>query len=78
MNAKAIGRRVARLEQAYGDWVASLSDDELDAFLQRIPPDERAAYDAMTDDELERLAAGRMSKGEWRTRLQRARHANGT
>jgi len=78
MTTKPLARRLARLEQAYGDWVASLSDDELDTFLQRIPPDERAAFDAMTDDELERLADGRMQKGEWRTRLQRARHANGT
>jgi hypothetical protein len=51
----------------------SLSDDEFEAFLQRIPPDERAAYDAMTDDELERLAAGRMSKLEWRQHLRNAR-----
>jgi len=78
MTTKVLARRLARLEQAYGDWVASLSDDELDAFLQRIPPDERAAYDAMTDDELERLADGRMSKAECQRHLQRARCGNGT
>jgi len=82
MNAKAIGRRLARLEQdaraRQTAWVMALSDDELDAFLQRIPPDERAAFDALTEDELERLAAGRMSNVEWQRRLQDARHANGT
>jgi hypothetical protein len=78
MNAKAIGRRLARLEQAYIDRVLSLTDDELDAFLQRIPSDERAAFDAMTDDELERLAAGRMSTVEWQRRLQDASGTNGT
>jgi hypothetical protein len=82
MNAKAIGRRVSRLEQdaraRQTAWVLSLTDDELDAFLQRMPLDERAAYDAMTDDELERLADGRMPTVEWQRRLQDARHANGT
>jgi hypothetical protein len=82
MNAKAIGRRLARLEQdaraKQTAWVLSLSDDEFDALLQRIPPDERAAYDAMTDAELERLAAGRMPTVEWQRRLQDARRTNGT
>ncbi len=82
MNAKAIGRRLARLElaatAASEAWVLSLTDDELDAFLQRIPPDEQAAFDAMTDDELERLAAGRMSTVEWQRHLQDARGTNGT
>ncbi len=82
MNAKAIGRRLARLEQAAtaasAAWVASLSDDEFDALYNRIPPDERAAFDAMTDDELERLADGRMPTVEWQRRLQDARRANGT
>jgi hypothetical protein len=77
MNAKAIGRRLARLEQdaraRQTAWVLSLTDDELDAFLQRIPLDERAAFDALTDDELERLAAGRMPLAEWQRRLQDAR-----
>ena len=77
MNAKAIGRRLARLEQdtraRQTAWVMSLSDDEFDAFLQRIPPDERAAYDAMTDDELERMANGRMPNAEWQRHLHRAR-----
>ncbi len=82
MNAKAIGRRLARLEQAreqaYANWVMSLTDDELDAFCKAIPPDERAAFDALTDAELERLAAGRMSKLEWRQHLHRARRTNAT
>jgi len=82
MNAKAIGRRLARLEQdaraRQTAWVLSLSDDEFDALLQRIPPDERAAYDAMTDDELERLASSRMPTVEWQRRLQDARRTNGT
>jgi len=56
----------------------SLSDDEFDALCKAIPPDERAAYDAMTDDELERLAAGRMPLAEWQRRLQDARRTNGT
>ncbi len=77
MNAKAIERRVARLEQdaraRQTAWVMSLTDDEFDAFLQRIPPDEQAAFDAMTADELERLAAGRMPTVEWQRRLQDAR-----
>jgi hypothetical protein len=82
MNVSPLARRLARLEQAheqaYIDWVMALSDDELDAFLQRIPPDERAAFDAMTDDELERLAAGRMPLAEWQRRLQNARRTTGT
>jgi hypothetical protein len=77
MNTKAIGRRLARLEQdaraRQTAWVMSLSDDELDAFLQRIPPDEWAAYEAMTDDELERLANGRMPVAEQQRHLYRAR-----
>ncbi len=77
MNTKAIGRRLARLEQdaraRQTAWVMSLSDDELDAFLQRIPPDEWAAYEAMTDDELERLANGRMPVAEQQRHLHRAR-----
>jgi hypothetical protein len=56
----------------------ALSDDEFDALLQRIPLDERAAFDALTDDELERLADGRMPTVEWQRRLQDARCANGT
>ena len=82
MNTKAIGRRVARLEQdaraRQTAWVMSLTDDELDAFLQRIPLDERAAFDALTDDELERLADGRMPTVEWQRRLQDARRTNDT
>jgi hypothetical protein len=82
MNAKAIGRRLARLEQdaraRQTAWVLSLTDDEFDAFYKAIPPDERAAFDAMTDDELERLAAGRMPSAEWQRRLQDARRTNGT
>ena len=82
MNAKAIGRRVARLEQdaraRQTAWVLSLTDDEFDAFYKAIPPDERAAFDALTDDELERLAAGRMPLAEWQRRLQDARRTNGT
>jgi hypothetical protein len=77
MNAKPLARRLARLEQAAADastaWLASLSDDELDAFCKAIPPDEQAAFDAMTDDELEQLADGRMQKAEWQRRLQAAR-----
>ncbi len=82
MNAKAIGRHLARLEQAATAasvaWVLSLTDDELDALCKAIPPDERAAYDAMTDAELERLASGRMPTVEWQRRLQDARRTNGT
>jgi hypothetical protein len=82
MNAKAIGRRLARLEQDARArqiaWVHSLSEAELDALCKAIPPDERAAYDAMTDAELERLAAGRMPTVEWQRRLQDARRTNGT
>ena len=82
MNTKAIGRRLARLEQdaraRQKAWVMSLSDDEFDAFLQRIPLDERAAFDAMTEAELERLASGRMPIAEWQRRLQDARRTNGT
>jgi hypothetical protein len=82
MNAKAIGRRLARLEQdaraRQTAWVHSLSEAELDALCKAIPPDERAAYDAMTDAELERLAGGRMPNAEWQRRLQDARRANGT
>ncbi len=82
MNAKAMARRLARLEQAAtgasAAWVLSLTDDELDAFCKRIPPDEQAAFDAMTDDELERLASGRMPTVEWQRRLQDARRPNGT
>jgi hypothetical protein len=82
MNAKAIGRRLARLEQAAtaasAAWVLSLSDDAFDAFYKAIPPDERAAFDGMTDAELERLADGRMPNVEWQRRLQDARRTNGT
>jgi hypothetical protein len=82
MNAKAIGRRLARLEQdaraRQTAWVHSLSEAELDALCNRIPPDERAAYDAMTLDDLERLASGRMPGVEWQRRLQDARRTNGT
>jgi hypothetical protein len=74
---KPLARRLARLEldarARQTVWVASLSDDELDALCNRIPPDERAAYDAMTLDELERLADGRMPNAEWQRRLQDAR-----
>jgi hypothetical protein len=79
---KPLARRLARLEQdaraRQKAWVLSLSDDEFDALLQRIPPDERAAYEAMTDADVERLAAGRMSNVEWQRRLQDARRTHGT
>ncbi len=82
MNTKAIGRRVARLEQdaraRQTAWVMSLSDDEFDALCKAIPPDERAAYDAMTDADVDRVAAGRMSRAEWQRRVQDARRTNGT
>jgi hypothetical protein len=82
MNTKAIGRRVARLEQdaraRQTAWVMSLSDDEFDALCKAIPPDERAAYDAMTDADVDRVAAGRMSRAEWQRRLQDARRTNAT
>ncbi len=74
---KPLARRLARLEQdaraRYTAWVATLSAAELDALCNRIPPDERAAYEAMTDDDLERLASGRMSNAEQQRRLQDAR-----
>ncbi len=77
MSTNAIWRRVARLEQdaraRQTACAAALSDDELDALVASIPPDIRAAYDAMTLDELERLADGRMPKAEWQRRLHRAR-----
>jgi hypothetical protein len=77
MSTNAIGRRLARLEQAAHDarvaYAAALSDDELDALIATIPLDIRAAYDAMTLDELERLADGRMPNAEWQRRLHRAR-----
>ncbi len=77
MNYKAIGRRLARLEQdaraRQTAWLETLTDDELDAFCKAIPPDEQAAFDAMTDDELERLTAGRMPEAEWQRRLHQAR-----
>jgi hypothetical protein len=73
---KTLALRLARLEQdalaASVAWVASLSDDELDAFLAKLPPDELAAYEAMTDDELERLANGRMPVAEQQRHLHRA------
>jgi hypothetical protein len=82
MNTKAIGRRLARLEKdaraRQTAWVMSLSDDEFDALCKAIPPDERAAYEAMTDADVERVAAGRMSRAEWQRRLQDARRTNGT
>jgi len=74
---KPLARRLARLEQAALDasvaWVMSLSDAELDAFLAKLPPDELAAYEAMTDDELERMADGRMPVAEQQRHLHRAR-----
>jgi hypothetical protein len=77
MSTNAIGRRLARLEQdaraRQKAWVLSLSDDEFDALIATIPLDIRAAYDAMTLDELERLADGRMPNAEWQRRLHRAR-----
>ncbi len=79
---KPLARRLARLEQdaraRQTAWVLSLSDDEFDALCKAIPPDERAAYEAMTDADVERLAAGRMSNVEWQRRLQDARRTNGT
>jgi hypothetical protein len=79
---KPLARRLVRLEQdaraRQTAWVHSLSEAELDALCKAIPPDERAAYDAMTDDELERLASGRMPTVEWQRRLQDARRTNGT
>ncbi len=69
MNYKPLARHLARLEQdakaIYTAWVASLSDDELDALCKDVQPDVLGAYDAMTDDELERLDSGRMSEAEW-------------
>jgi hypothetical protein len=76
-HASAMARRLARLETAaatrYKAWLETLTDDELDALCKDMPPDVQAAFDAMTDDELERLAAGRMSRGEWHQRVERAR-----
>jgi hypothetical protein len=73
----AIARRLARLERAYVEWVRTLTDAELDELCSRIPPAERAAFDTLTDDELERLAAGRMPNAEWQ-RIQNRTRANGT
>ncbi len=79
---KPLARRLACLEQdaraRQKAWVMSLSDDEFDALCKAIPPDERAAYEAMTDADVERLADGRMSNVEWQRRLQDARRTNGT
>jgi hypothetical protein len=79
---KPLARRLARLEQdaraRQTAWVMSLTDDEFDAFYKAIPPDERAAYEAMTDADVERVAAGRMSNVEWQRRLQDARRTNDT
>ncbi len=72
----AIARRLAALEQAYTAWVQTLTIDELDELCSTIPPAERAALDALTDAELERLAAGRMSRDEWQ-HLQNRTRANG-
>lgn len=75
---KAMARRLARLEQAYVAWVNSLSDAELDALCGAIPPERQAVFDAMTFDELERLANGRMPEKEWQRHLHRARQHDTT
>jgi hypothetical protein len=77
MNAKPLARRLARLEEdaraRQTAWLLSLSDAELDALCKDTPADVSAAYDAMTLDELERLASGRMTEKEWQRHLHRAR-----
>src|SRR5687767_5906772 len=80
MNSKATARRLARLEQqsvaSYAAWLATLSEAELEALCADIPPDERAAFAAMTEADAERLIHGRMSQAEWQRRLEDARNAN--
>jgi hypothetical protein len=82
MNYKPLARRLARLEQdayaRHAAWLATLSDAELDALVAATPAYVRAAYAAMTDDDLERLASGRMSNAEQERRLQDARQHDAT
>jgi hypothetical protein len=76
MTRHSLLQRLAALEQAYLAHLETLTDAELDELCSKIPPAERAAFDALTLDELERLANGRMPNAEWQ-RLQNRTRANG-
>ncbi len=68
-----IQRRLVALERTYNVWLTTLTDAELDELVSRIPADERAVLDALTDDELERLHTGRITSAEWTRLRQQAR-----
>ncbi|HZG68587.1 MAG TPA: hypothetical protein VEZ12_17720 [Herpetosiphonaceae bacterium] len=83
MSYKQMQRRLEELEAKRAEqeraesqaWVESLSHAELEAwcadFAERDPAS-AAAFEAMSEEELDRAAAGRMSEAEWQQHLERA------
>ncbi len=83
MSYKQMSRRLEELEAkreqqeraAHQAWLESLSFEELERHVAKIAerdPVGSAAIEAMSEADLERLAAGTMADAEWQQHLQRA------
>ena len=80
MSYKQIERRLVDLERAAAAkqraWIESLSDEDFDRYVADIAerdPVGYAAFEAMSDEDLDRACDGRMSEAEWDRILQQAK-----
>ncbi len=79
MSYRDMQRRLVDLERAAAAkqraWIESLSDEDFDRYVADIAerdPVGYAAFEAMSDEELDRACDGRMSEAEWQQHLARA------
>ncbi len=79
MSYKQMDRRLVDLERAaaakYQAWLDSLSDEELERYVADCAerdPVGHVAFEAMSDEELDRACDGRMSEAEWQQHREQA------
>ncbi len=79
MPQRDIQRRLVDLERAAAAkqraWIESLSDEDFDRYVADIAerdPVGYAAFEAMSDEDLDRACDGRMSEAEWQQHLAQA------
>jgi hypothetical protein len=81
MRYREVERRLEQLEaearRQEQKWLESLSDEELEALCAAAPPELRAAFDAMTDDEIEQAVRDDLDEDEIIRRYHAKRQASG-
>ncbi len=88
MTYREMARRLEQLEAKRAEqeraeqraWIESLSDEDFDRYVADIAerdPVGYAAFEAMSDEDLDRACDGRMSEAEWQQHLARAQERLG-